>query len=107
MKNIDELVKKLKQKNIPMKKGTESQIEKLCSIVKGKNLPKTYIEFMGLMGNGTEGKYMAGDSCFMNEIFDLKQGAVELLKENMSINRLTDDEFVFWMSQGCMFFSLN
>ncbi len=103
MKNIDELVKKLKQKNIPMKKGTENQIEKLRSIVKGKNLPKTYIEFMGLMGNGTEGKYMAGDSCFMNEIFDLKQGAVELLKENMSINRLTDDEFVFWMSQGCMF----
>lgn len=103
MEFIDELVKRLEQKNICMKKSTEEQMEELCSIVKGKNLPKAYIEFMSVMGNGTEGCYMGGDSCFMNEIYDLKQGAVEILDENESVNLLTDDDFVFWMSQGCMF----
>ena len=50
---------------------------------------------------------MGGDSCFMNEIFDLKQGAIELLEENESIHLLADDDFVFWMSQGCMFCFFN
>lgn len=103
MKIINELAKKLEQKNICMKRSTEQQMEELCSFVKGKNLPKAYIEFMSVMGNGTEGHYMGGDSCFMNEIFDLKQGAIALLEENESVNTLTDDDFVFWMSQGCMF----
>lgn len=103
MKFINELIGKLEKKNICMKRSTEEQIKKLYSIVKGKNLPKAYVEFMCVMGNGTEGRYMSGDSCFMNEVHDLKQGAVELLEENESINVLTDDDFVFWMSQGCMF----
>ena len=103
MKFIYELIEKLEQKNICMKRSTEEQMEKLYSIVEGKNLPRAYIEFMCVMGNGTEGDYMGGDSCFMNEIFDLRQGAIELLKENGSVNILTDDDFVFWMSQGCMF----
>ena len=66
-------------------------------------MPEAYLEFMAVMGNGTKGHYMAGDSCFMNEICDLKQGAVELLEDNESMNTLTDNDFVFWMSQGCMF----
>lgn len=107
MKFINELLERLEQKNICMKRSTDQQMEELYSIVKGKNLPKAYIEFMSIMGNGTEGHYMGGDSCFMNEIFDLKQGAIELLEENESINLLTDDDFVFWMSQGCMFCFFN
>lgn len=107
MKFINELLERLEQKNICMKRSTDQQMEELYSIVKGKNLPKAYIEFMSIMGNGTEGHYMGGDSCFMNEIFDLKQGAIELLEENESIHLLTDDDFVFWMSQGCMFCFFN
>ncbi len=103
MKFINELIGKLEKKNICMKRSTEEQIKELYSMVKGKNLPKAYVEFMCVMGNGTEGRYMSGDSCFMNEVHDLKQGAVELLEENESINVLTDDDFVFWMSQGRMF----
>ena len=103
MKFINELIGKLEKKNICMKRSTEEQIKELYSMVKGKNLPKAYVEFMCVMGNGTEGRYMSGDSCFMNEVHDLKQGAVELLEENESINVLTEDDFVFWMSQGCMF----
>ena len=100
---INELLEKLEEKQVCMKKSTEEQIKSLDFVVMGKNLPKAYIEFMTVMGNGTEGKYMAGDSCFMNEIHDLKQGAIELLEENESENALTNDDFVFWMSQGCMF----
>ncbi|EDO57344.1 hypothetical protein CLOL250_02154 [Clostridium sp. L2-50] len=62
---------------------------------------------MKCMGNGTGGQFMRGDSCFMNEIFYLKEGANELLIENNSKNTLLDEDFVFWMSQGCMCFFLN
>ena len=103
MKYINDLIEKLEQQNICMKRSTEQQMTELCSLVKGKKLPAAYIEFMSVMGNGTGGRYMGGDSCFMNEIFNLKQGAIELLEENESMNLLTDDDFVFWMSQGCMF----
>ena len=57
---------------------------------------------MSIMGNGTEGQFMGGDSCFMDEIDNLRQGAFELLEDNESKNTLTDEDFVFWMSQGCM-----
>lgn len=103
MKYINKIIEKLQQKNIYMKKSTEKQMEELCSIVKGKKLPEAYMEFMQFMGNGIEDGYLAGDSCFMNEICDLRQGAIELLEENKSVNVLTNDDFVFWMSQGCMF----
>lgn len=109
MKYINGLVLSLEERNICMKQCTKNQIKNLITITKGKKLPQAYIEFMSVMGNGTDGKFMGGDSCFMNEIYDLRQGAFELLEENESKNTLTDEDFVFWMSQGCMFcfFKLN
>ncbi len=109
MKYINGLVMSLEERNICMKQCTKNQIKNLITITKGKKLPQAYIEFMSVMGNGTDGKFMGGDSCFMNEIYDLRQGAFELLEENESENTLTDEDFVFWMSQGCMFcfFKLN
>ena len=103
MKFITELVLKLEKNNVLMKPATKTQIEKLYDIAKGKELPQAYIEFISVMGNGTNGKFMGGDSCFMDELEDLRQGAVELLEENECENILTDEDFVFWMSQGCMF----
>ncbi len=44
MKYINDLIEKLEKKNICMKRSTEQQMEELCSFVKGKNLPKAYIE---------------------------------------------------------------
>lgn len=109
MKFINELVSKLEKRNIYMKPCTKSQMEKVISIAKGRNLPQSYIEFMSRMGDGTNGEFMGGESCFMNEIEYLKEGALELLEENESKQILTDEEFVFWMCQGCMFcfFKLN
>lgn len=100
---INKLVEKLEQRNVHMHETTADQMKKLFNITKGRGLPEAYIEFMSALGNGADGRYMEGDSCFMNEIFDLKQGAIELLEENQSICKLEDEDFVFWMSQGCMF----
>lgn len=108
MEYLNQLLLQLKKKNISIKPSSKKQMEYLVSMVGERKLPQAYIEFMSVMGNGTNG-YMAGDSCFMNEIEDLEQGAYDLLEENESKNILSDDSFVFWMSQGCMFcfFKLN
>lgn len=103
MEFINELIEKLQKRNIPIKNATENQLKELLSMVKDGILPKAYIEFMRAMGNGTEGEYMRGESCFMDEIFMLKQGAIALLEENASKLALTDNDFVFFMSQGCLF----
>lgn len=92
-----------------MEKITREQMIHLESLANGRILPQAYIQFMSVMGNGTKNKFMKGDSCFMDEIDNLKQDASELLEENKSKYTLNDDDFVFWMSQGCMFcfFKLN
>lgn len=52
---------------------------------------------------------MGGESRYIDEIEDLKTGAIELLEENESLLTLNENDYVFWMSQGCMFcfFKLN
>jgi len=109
MKFINELVKRLERRNIPMYKCTKEQIDKVYSLTNDKKLPEAYIEFMTAMGNGTDEKYMGGDSCFMDEIEDLNEGAAEILEEDESKHTLTKEDFVFWMCQGCQicFFKLN
>ena len=103
MNFISDLITKLEQKGIRMNGCSEAQLSKLNTVINTGKLPKAYLEFMSAMGNGSAGSYMGGDSCFMDEICDLRQGATELLNENESENTLTDNDFVFWMSQGCMF----
>lgn len=101
VKYINELIKKLELDHVSTKPCTNTQLDLLHSISNGRKLPGAYMEFMSIMGNGTD--FMRGDSCFMDEIEDLKQGANELLEENESEQRLGEEDFVFWMSQGCMF----
>lgn len=80
---------------------TENDIKSLERITKNKTLPEAYLEFMRKMGRGAS--FLRGYSCFMNEIFDLRQGSEELLIENNFGGYLTDNDFVFWMAQGYMF----
>lgn len=77
MEYLNQLLLQLKKKNISIKPSSKKQMEYLVSMVGERKLPQAYIEFMSVMGNGTNG-YMAGDSCFMNEIDDLEQGAYDL-----------------------------
>ena len=85
VKYINELIKKLELDHVSTKPCTNTQLDLLHSISNGRKLPGAYMEFMSIMGNGTD--FMRGDSCFMNE----------------SEQRLGEEDFVFWMSQGCMF----
>ncbi|RFM27922.1 SMI1/KNR4 family protein [Deminuibacter soli] len=67
----------------------------------GVRLPSVYIEFLSNMGKGA-GDFMLGSSCFYDEIFSLKDWAVELLEEN-GFRSLPENSFVFWMHQGYQF----
>jgi hypothetical protein len=59
-------------------------MEQLKLLSNNGSLPLAYLEFMDFYGNGNNGDFMRGDSCFMDEIFYLKEGAVELLEDNQS-----------------------
>ena len=97
---INQILKKSKELGIVPIKATDKEINEVMQLSPKGVLPQAYIEFMKEFGNGG---YMMGDSCFMDEIGMLRNGAIDLLVENESSNTLTDNDFVFWMSQGYMF----
>ncbi len=58
---------------------------------------------------GRNADFLAGESCFFNDFYFLRNAAERLLKKNKLEVSLEADDFVFWMSQGVMFafFNLN
>ena len=101
LQNIQDFIKVLKGKGVKMNPTIPEDLEALQKITNGKQLPDAYIEFYKHMGNGVS--FLKGHSCFRNEIFILRSGAEELLKENNFPSKLSENDFVFWMSQGYMF----
>lgn len=99
IKYLNEFLNLLRGRTFPC---SDEQIEELLLLTHNKKLPMAYEEFMRVMGNGAYG-FMPGESVYMDELLFLKEWAVELLTENASKKVLTEDDFVFWMSQGCMF----
>lgn len=89
----------------PMKSCNEDDILKLKDLIPTKELPLTYLEFMYKAGNGIE--FLAGTDYSMKYILELKEWAVELLNENNFSKKLTDNQFVFMMHQGYMFWYFN
>lgn len=83
---------------------SQEHINKLTE--KYESLPEAYVEFLELMG-GSAHKLFAGEDIVTNELNDLKKDAEDLLAENNSACVLRDSDFVFWMSQGCMFCFFN
>lgn len=61
-------------------------------------LPYCYREFLHHMGRGA-GDYMVGSSVFIDELYNLKEWAKGLCKEN-GIPDIPENAFVFWMHQG-------
>lgn len=86
--------------------------EEINSIVKlqNKSLPKAYLEFLKYMGNGNE--ILRGSSYTPSWFFDediegnaLLQYSIDLLEENNNKDlKLTDNDFVFMLHQGYMFY---
>lgn len=104
MKYLNELVSLLNNDGVSMSGCTEMDLIKVNELVGvNNNLPAAYIEFLKIMGKGTGQTFLRGHSCFIDELFLLNEGGEELLEENDFPKNLTDNDFVFWMSQGCMF----
>lgn len=102
-RNIDQLSDLLKSNNIILSPATKEEITIATGFTDLSKLPTSYVQFLKAMGKGTENGFLKGSSCFTNELPMLKDWAEELLEENNFGERLTEDDFVFWMSQGYQF----
>lgn len=103
--NIKDFLTSLEKDSYPMKPCSKDDISKLINISPSRTLPQTYLDFMNKAGNGIE--FLVGTNYSMNYIFDLKEWAIELLEENNFIKKLTDNQFIFMMHQGYMFWFFN
>ncbi|WP_340014390.1 SMI1/KNR4 family protein [Paenibacillus sp. FSL K6-1318] len=103
--NIKIFLSTLEENSYPMKACNEDDILKLKNLSPTKELPLTYLRFMYKSGNGIE--FLAGTDYTMKYILELKEFAVELLDENNFSEKLTDNQFVFMMHQGYMFWYFN
>jgi hypothetical protein len=99
IKNVVQLAESMSIKLTPC---TPEQVDNVKEFCKG-SLPKAYVEFLETMGQGTSPGFLTGHSCFINELFELREWADELLEETKFDMPLPDDSFVFWMSQGYQF----
>lgn len=98
--NIDTLIQYLADKGCILKGCSTREVAKIEDHIQHK-LPLAYVKFLFAMGKDA-GKFMDGSSVFYNEIFDLKDGAIELLEDN-DFKPLPDNTFVFYMHQGYQF----
>ncbi|MEK4063905.1 MULTISPECIES: SMI1/KNR4 family protein [unclassified Paenibacillus] len=103
MKYLNELVSQFRIDKIPMSPCTNEDLINVRKMISDQTLPMAYIEFLETMGNGTDHTFLRGESCFMDELLELNEGGAELLAENNVPLKLTSNDFIFWMSQGCMF----
>ncbi len=99
--DISNVIEELKENGVQMCPTTLEDLEAINSLTNRKHLPKAYLEYYKYMGNGVS--FFKGHSCFKNEIFKVKTWAEELLNENKVQTKLSENDFVFWISQGYMF----
>ncbi|WP_324728514.1 SMI1/KNR4 family protein [Lysinibacillus fusiformis] len=99
--NIEDFLTSLEKGTYPMKPCSKDDLSKLVKLSPTRTLPKTYLDFMNKAGNGIE--FLVGTNYSMKYIFDLKEWAIELLEENNFTKKLTDNQFIFMMHQGYMF----
>lgn len=103
--NIEDFLTTLEKNSYPMKPCSKDDISKLVKLSPIQTLPKVYLNFMNKAGNGIE--FLVGTDYSIKYIFDLKEWAIELLEENNFIKKLTDNQFIFMMHQGYMFWFFN
>lgn len=103
--NIEDFLTSLEKDSYPMNPCSKDDISKLVKSSPTRTLPKTYLDFMNKAGNGIE--FLVGTDYSMKYIFELKEGAIELLEENNFIKKLTDNQFIFMMHQGYIFWFFN
>jgi len=103
--NIEDFLTSLEKNSYPMKPCSKDDLSILVKLSSTRTLPKTYLDFMNKAGNGIE--FLVGTDYSMKYIFDLKEGAIELLEENKFIKKLTENQYIFMMHQGYIFWFFN
>ncbi|MFJ6267092.1 SMI1/KNR4 family protein [Lysinibacillus xylanilyticus] len=103
--HIEDFLISLEKDSYPMEPCSKDDLSKLVKLSSPRTLPKTYLDFMNKAGNGIE--FLVGTDYSMKYIFDLKEWAIELLEENNFIKKLTDNQFIFMMHQGYIFWFFN
>lgn len=108
MKIID-IANKLIKDGIKLIPASHDEIEILTKLTPTQKLPIEYVSFLELMGKNTPNGFLRGHSCFIAELPFLKDWTIELLEENKFTQKLSELDFIFWMSQGYQFafFKLN
>ncbi len=114
MNYLSNLIKQIRKAEISIEGCSKEEVEKINGLV-NMPLPKAYIEFLESMGKEMRRKepaskgFLAGIDVFYEYIPGLKDGAKDLLKEDESSLQVGDNDFVFYMAQGCdfAFFKLN
>lgn len=115
MKYLNKIIQQLNEWQTIYKGCSEEEIDKITEIA-GGSLPKCYLEFLSLMGKEMDRKeigmrgFLVGNAVFYEDLFDNKEGMLELLEEdNRTDLVLTDNDFVFYDSQGILqaFFKLD
>lgn len=97
------LINILDEKGIYRIPALKEEIAEIRELSFNKKLPLEYEIFLEDMGKGTPVDFLVGESCFINEIPNLKKWALELLIEDNSTLELSPEDFVFWMHQGYQF----
>jgi hypothetical protein len=105
---LNSLIEKLRQLEVIMEGCSDTEVDEIEKVAK-KSLPLCYVEFLKTMGKDMDRKeystrgYLVGNAVFYEDLFDNKEGAIELLQEDGAALALTDDDFVFYDSQGILF----
>lgn len=87
----------LERKGEGMKGASEKDLDSVRVLCNGI-IPFAYFQFLKYMGRGCD-RFMVGSSVFMDEVLELKEGALDLCEDN-SIPPVPENAFVFWMHQG-------
>ena len=105
-KNFEEFFKYLSEhgRSDMYEKADDRTICDFMDSIYPLKLPEQYIKFMRYAGNG---QFWRGSSYSFFEVCRLKKYAEEILIENEFSHCLKDDDFVFWMHCGYMFYFFN
>ena len=101
-KDIEPFLNFLEMNSHEMKPYTNDEIEYLT---KNYILPNCYIKFIKRAGNGMQ--MFRGSDYSFEYISTLKKWAIELLEENEFVKKLSENDFVFMMHQGYVFYFFN
>lgn len=101
LNDLQTLIEYLNSRDIELIGYTEEEVANL-EIHHDIQLPEVYRKYLRLMGKYS-GPVRVGDDSTYDDLFQMKERAIELMKAEHHVNQLPQDAFVFYMYQGDQF----